>query len=215
MAGLLKKIRRDIKKSPAKAAVLGGLVVLAVAIWGSRLTATSNPVAQEGAVAGTPDEFPLAFPTDAANNGTDLFPPGEEPKIDLTAWHIVRNWRNQPLDEDQLLSDLDRDPFAPNKVVTPQLASNGASETSGLPISPEAIGLRFTGAVVSSRDRIAILENQAVREGSVLRVEWNGRSYLVMIKEVGHTNVKLTIDGVDYEQSLRDFGLKPRISRNQ
>lgn len=215
MAGLLKKIRRDIKKSPAKAAALGGLVVLAVAIWGSRLTATSNPVAVEGPVAVAPNGFPVADPTVAADKVTDHFPPGEEPKIDLTAWHVVRNWRSQPLDEDQLLSDLDRDPFAPNDVITPQPASNGASQTSKSPISPEAFGLRFTGAVVSSRDRIAILENQAVREGSVLRVERNGRSYLVMIKEVGPTNVKLTIDGVDYEQSLPDFGLKPKISRDQ
>ncbi|MGQ9505173.1 MAG: hypothetical protein ACUVQG_10575 [Thermogutta sp.] len=215
MAGLLKKIRRDIKKSPAKAAALGGLVVLAVAIWGSRLRATSNPVAVEGTVAVAPNGFPVAGPTAAADKVTDHFPPGEEVKIDLTAWHVIRNWRSRPLDEDQLLSDLGRDPFAPNEVITPQPASNGTSETSKSLISLEAFGLRFTGAVVSSRDRIAILENQAVREGSVLRVERNGRSYLVMIKEVGPTSVKLTIDGVDYEQSLPDFGLKPHISRDR
>ena len=208
MASLIKKIKRDIKKSPTKAAVLAGLVVLAVAIWGSKLAATPGAVVQGSMAPGGSQVLPTTVPAVAPEHGTAQTMTVQEEKIDLSAWHIIRTWREQSLDENDSLPHLDRDPFAMNEVLASQSSDETPSEAVKSPISPEELGLRFTGVVISGRYRAAILQNRTVNEGAEIRIERNGVAYLVKITEVHTSRVKFTIDGIEYEQALRDIGLE-------
>jgi hypothetical protein len=207
MARLIKKIKRDIKKSPAKAVVLAGLVVLAVAIWGSKLVATPRTVVQASTAPDGAHVLPTTIPTVTPELGNTQ-PTTVQDEIDLRAWHVIRTWREQSLDEDETLPPLDRDPFVMNEVIASQSSGETLTKAPNLPISPEDLGLRFTGVVISGHYRAAILENRTVNEGAEIRIERDGVVYCVQITQVDTTRVKFTIDGVEHEQSLRDFGLE-------
>lgn len=212
MATLIRRIKRDIKKSPAKATALGGLLVLAVAIWGSKLVATPNSVVQGSMVANTPQVLSAAVPMVAPEQISQQVTAVQEANIDLAPWHVIQTWRDQSLDENTRLPHLDRDPFAISEIVALQSGKGSPSDSAKLPLSPEDLGLRFTGVVISAQYRAAIFENQAMSEGSALKIERDGVTHLVKITEVHPTRIKFTIDGTEYEQSLPELGLESKIT---
>lgn len=203
----IKKIKKEIKRSPAKAAALGGLAVVAVAIWGYRLAAAPRFVSQQGVVVGLGQ-------VEGASAGP-MFPQQEEPvattveesQVDLTPWHVLQAWRANPLGDDPALGQPARDPFAIRTPATPQSAEDSPSEARVDDVSPETLGLRFTGVVIAGNSRAAIVENRLLWEGSSFKVQRNGRSYIARICEVTPTVIKLSIDGTMFEQSLPELGL--------
>lgn len=123
--------------------------------------------------------------------------------LELHPWQVLQSWRTQPFDP----PSLERDPFATDVLANVQPSNDTSDETATSPPSPEDLGIRFTGVIIAGHDRTAILENQSVREGSTLRIERDGRSYFVKILEVTRTGIRLSIDGVEFEQVLPDLGL--------
>lgn len=201
MERLIKKIRREIKRSPAKAAVLGSLVLVAVAIWGSKLAATPSPGVQESSMSSISlnpqPKVPEVGPSQENKQTTT------EVNLELHAWQMLQAWRTQPFDP----PILERDPFATEAVGNVQPSNDTSNETSTSPPSPEDLGIHFTGVIIAGHDRTAILENQPVRAGSTLKIERDGRSHFVKILEVTRTGIRLSIDGAEFEQVLPDLGL--------
>lgn len=212
MSKWIKKIKREFKRSPGKAAVLGGLAVVAVAFWGYRLAAAPRSVSQQASVSGmgqaeTETDGPV-FPTQEGS----IVASSEEAKVDLTPWHVLQAWRAQPFQAETASAQLGRDPFVMKSPPVHQSAEESLGKSDVDDVSPATLGLRFTGVVIAGDWRAAILENRLLWEGSAFKVHRNGRSYVVRICEVTPTAIKLTIDGAVFEQSLPELGLSPKGS---
>ncbi len=202
----IKKIKREIKRSPAKAAVLGGLALVAVAIWGYRLVAAPRPASPQAMVAGMAQSG-VATPVPMFSQQQEpVATIVEESQVDLTPWQVLQAWRAEPLGDDTALRPA-RDPFFITSPATSQSVEDSPSEARVDDVSPETLGLRFTGVVIANNSRAAIVENRLLWEGSAFKVQRNGRSYIVRICEVTPTVVKLSIDGTMFEQSLPELGL--------
>lgn len=184
---IAKRIKREARKSPAKAAVLVGLLGLALYSWA--------PIVW-GWTAGR--ERPAKAVSPADNEGPERVAarpaaPGEaDGEPERPSWKELKKWRQaSPWTEPVELLAL-RDPFQPPGSET-AAAEDEDEEPS--PNSPEEIlaglGIQLTGTIVGPKRRVAILDGRAYRQGDTVRVEQPGMTLEVEIRKIEADRVTL------------------------
>ena len=110
MGSLVKRLKSECKKSPAKAALLVIVSIVGVVVWGRQFARFVLPKSSGKAVAETLTEEP---PTEDQSITDE---PGQE-TVDTTAtgsfsWNAVTQWRSRdPLTQPRLLTAATRNPF--------------------------------------------------------------------------------------------------------
>lgn len=181
------QLTKEIKRNPAKAAVLGGLLLIAIWFW--------FPLVQKwmgsgsSTVAKQPAEHELVIP-----QATQLATP-EEPAMTKQRPAGKPDWRtiaqqlsDDPWMEKGTLREDSFDPFFPEKQPKTILTSTSVEpeSTPNLDVPPETAGLAVTSVIVGSNLPIARINQQNYRIGDTVRAtDANIRYTLVEVHSWG------------------------------
>ncbi|MBA2114976.1 hypothetical protein [Bremerella alba] len=202
------QLTKEIKRNPAKAAILGGLLLVAIWFWYPLVQkwfgGKSRPVASQSA------EHDLVIP-----QATQL-PTPEVPAIAESVPAVIKDWRSiaQQISDDPwmnkgTLRQSDFDPFYPEQPPETVLtATNTTSDsTPSLDVPPETAGLVVSSVIVGGRVTIARVNNQNYRVGDTIRVSDANIRYTLV--EVHSWGVLLKGTQRVHELPIDDPPLKP------
>ncbi|GAA4422579.1 hypothetical protein [Bremerella cremea] len=199
------QLTKEIKRNPGKAAVLGGLLAVAIWFWYpliQKWVGTSNNVATpekvEPLVVPQPGALTTASPSVAASSGT-----------------AKSNWKEineqiaaDPWMEPGTLNSEGFDPFYPTPLATSVTSAPAEPDQPGqLDVSPEAAGLAVTSVIVGSKP-IARINNQNYRLGD--RVSGEGQVATFTLLQVHPWGVTLRGTTQNYELHLDQTSLQGR-----
>lgn len=166
----INQLTREIKRNPAKAAVLGGLLLVAIWFWyplvqkwmGSSTRTVASQSPEHDLV--IPQTTPL--PTPEASAANQPAPSGK------TDWRsIAQQIGDDPWMKKGTLRHDSFDPFYPEP--EPQTTLTSARvETESIPdldVPPETAGLAVTSVIVGGRVPIARINSQNYRVGDTIR----------------------------------------------
>lgn len=191
LVSIVRRIKREARSNPAKAAVLVGLLGVALYSW-APLVAGWGDAREELPAAASRSEMDLADRTEA----------GLEPVTTKNGvasdgrptWHELRQWmHDSPWTSPFELAQV-RDPF---RMVTGTEEPVNLSEElqEDLVATPQqmldGVDVQLTGTIVGPRRRVALLDGQAYREGDVIRVQYLGTTWELEIRRIGPNRVKL------------------------
>ncbi len=186
MGNLGKRLRRELKKSPGKAALLGLVCLIAVWYWAPLVKTwfTGTPE--------SPQNIIVVKPAQTGGNGLSLIATAEKEVSKavsaVSSWQTLAKW----LDEDPrampaTLPEDDRDPFGRAGTSTTEeiieLIQEEAEEEepTKLVVLPEPpvreefrfsdLGLTLGGTIVGTRHRSATINGETYQEGAVVKIE--------------------------------------------
>lgn len=165
LAHFKKRLLRDLKANPKKGAVLGLLLLVAIYFWAPLLGKLLSPGAGTNVAAA-----PAAPPSQ----------PVEETPADGAPAARRHNWR-------QVLAWMEQDPLTkpPQHVAFAAIALGDLSEREpddadveesaaaapiAAPVTPESLGLKLSGTLVGTAQRVAIINGVSYLEGRELRL---------------------------------------------
>lgn len=183
------QLTKEIKRNPAKAAVLGGLLLVAIWFW--------YPLVQKwmgsssSSVAANSAEHDLVIPQAAP------LPTLEEPSVSKQVPKGKTDWRavaqqisDDPWMKEGTLPNENFDPFFPEEQPETVLTATSieTDSTPDLDVPPETAGLAVTSVIVGGRVPIARINHQNYRVGDTIRApDANIRYTLVDVHSWGVT----------------------------
>lgn len=198
---VVNQLTREIKRNPAKAAVLGGLLVVAVWFWFPLIQRWLGP--SNVASAKPTDESIVVSPT-SSPVATTASP------ASTTSWKsTVKQIRNDPWMKAGTLRSETFDPFYPEQPLDTQLTSiETAPEATLVPdVSPETAGLAVTSVITGGRFSMARINKRNYHVGDEITLQGGQVTFTVVaIKNWG---VLLQGQRRAYELHLEHSPLNP------
>jgi len=196
---IVRRIKREARNNPAKAAVLAGLLGLALYSWA--------PLVMGWLGAGG-DASPSASRSGGGrseSNQKDSDRPassGEAVSEERPSWNELQEWQeSSPWTTPIEMAEM-RDPFRPVPQEEEMVEESDDSEESSVP-APEqmlaGVTVQLTGTIVSPRRRVALLDGQAYGEGDVIRVEYLGTTWELEIRRIEPSRVTLGWQSIERE----------------
>ncbi len=190
---IARRIKREARNNPAKAALLVGLLGLAFYSWAPLVAGWL----------GSGDESPRAAPrSEQSHQPEQSSRPDKEPTVSKTetntnarpSWAELRQWRQDspwtlPVELTQM-----RDPFClpPG---TEALVDDSEENDETPRITPkqtvDVLEIQLTGTIVGPRRRVALLGGRAYHEGDVVLIEHLGTTWELEIRRIEAKRVKL------------------------
>ncbi len=181
------QLTKEIKRNPAKAAVLGGLLLVAIWFW--------YPLIQKWMGSGSSSVVSNSKESDLVIPQATALPTPEEPASHQQASPSKTDWRTiaQQISDDpwmkkgSLRNDT-FDPFYPEQQAETVLTSTDVQTdtTPELDVPPETAGLAVTSVIVGGRVPIARINSQNYRVGDTVRAtDANIRYTLVEVHSWG------------------------------
>lgn len=196
---IVRRIKREARNNPAKAAVLVGLLVVALYFWAPLIAGwfggkESSPMASIPEDPGRPDRLETAPPASASETTK------EQP-----SWDELQQWRQQSPWTVPVELAQRRDPFC--LVAASEEPVGDSDEPAALPQStPEQIvgglELQLTGTIVGPGRRVAVLGGRAYREGDVVVVEHLGTTWELEVRRIEANRVKLGWQSIEREVAV-------------
>ena len=188
---IVRRIKREARNSPAKAAVLVGLIGLAFYAWAplmvAFLTAGGEKVpAKKRTKTKTEERISSVAETDSAK--------AKEVAEKRPSWRELEQWREEsPWTASADLAAM-RDPFRP-----PSGVSEATETTEEIVEKPQAgpeqalngIEIQLTSTIVAPNRRVAVLDGRAYREGDAVSVEYLGATWEFELRRVEPGKVTL------------------------
>ncbi|QDU75066.1 hypothetical protein Pan97_20870 [Bremerella volcania] len=164
------QLTKEIKRNPAKAAVLGGLLLVAIWFWyplvQKWMGSSSRSVANHSTESDLVKPQAVQLPIQEEASVTKPAPSGK------TDWRsIATQISDDPWMKRGTLRQADFDPFFPEEQNKTILTSTNV-ETDTVPeldVPPETVGLAVTSVIVGGRVPIARINNQNYRVGDTIR----------------------------------------------
>lgn len=205
---LIKRLRREAKASPKKAAALGLLLLVAGYYWMPLLKAV---VTKADAAGRKPRES-------AEADFTAMIPSGEgsaaEGKATPTyGWERLAEW----IDEDALTRPAEslvtrRSPFEP---VVAEIALAETDQEMEQPArkspTPESLGMALSGTVVGPGRRVAVIDGKAYPEGRSVEARQSGDVIQFKLSEVHPERIVLERLGEQFELAIPRRSSSPLI----
>jgi hypothetical protein len=199
---LAKKLQREAKANPVKAAALGVLLLVAGYFWAPLVKGFVSPAAT--APAATATAGAPATPAPAPTPTVDAPKAPESP---------VYDWQRyaQLLDDDVKMrtsAELPspRDPFKSREVERPEIASvKTAAQLKAAeapPLEPREAGLVLSSTFVGPRTQIALIGGKPYRIGDRVRVQKDGIKASFNLIDVQPRLVVLERNGKQYELTI-------------
>ncbi len=190
----VKKLQKDLKKSPGKATVLALLLVVAIWFW--------SPLVMNlfgGSAASLP---PASDPTANSSTSVSAIAPRTEnvpPRFD---WKQIA----QAIDGDPRMKSSSpaawmRDPFRKLEPKKQETAKTRTVEppTVVLDISPADAGLVLNSTIVGPARHVARVNGKTYHEGDAITVSVGNRVIDYKLMSVGEKSVVLTLGNREYE----------------
>ncbi len=223
-----KKLKREVTAHPAKAAVLGGLCVVAMWFWVPLVWGWVSP--KEPSAAATVAREPSAMPVPGFVPTSVSVPPAEAtPAVPAVPWTQIVQWMEQdprtssvevafenpgtvplpPGDERSvgLVQAARRDPFRPSVSPEDRMAVNAeeaAPEVAPVPakISPRDAGATITAVIASPTGGTAMISGRTYFLGEQVLLHKDNEAYTFRLTEIHPGGVVLTRDGMRYELNI-------------
>jgi len=181
------QLTKEIKRNPAKAAVLGGLLLVAIWFWyplvQKWMGSSSRSVAKDSAKHDLVIPQATSLPTPEVPTATQQVPSGK------TDWRtIAQQIGDDPWMKQGTLPHEKFDPFFPEQQPKTVLTATTVEpdSTPSLEVPPETAGLAVTSVIVGGRVPIARVNNQNYRVGDTIRAtDANIRYTLVEVHSWG------------------------------
>lgn len=189
------QLTREVKRNPAKAAVLGGLLVVAVWFW---FPLIKGWIGISESASSESESIVVAQPTQ-----TDSTAASNAATSSKMNWRtIARRISEDPAMQSGMLRSITFDPFYPEQPVETQLtAIDTPPEAAPIPdVSPETAGLSITSVIVGGRVPIARINNQNYHVGDQVVAPEGELHYTVVA--VKHWGVLLQGTNQTYELHL-------------
>lgn len=193
---LVKKLRKDLKKSPGKAAVLALLLVVALWFWAplvKNLVAGGNAKKAESASTSN-------VAKDSASTGTST------PAQTLYTWKQIAD----AIDADSRMKPtepiaLARDPFHKIQQEQPQ---EEPREVVALPpeipdVSPGDAGLVLTSTILGKRRQVARINGKSYREGEHIVATMGDQPLEYELVRIGPRSIVLVLGDKEYELKMQ------------
>jgi hypothetical protein len=193
----VKKLKKDLKKSPGKAAVLALVSVVAIWFWAPLVTGmfggTSKPVATPAV-----SPPPAATTTNAVAGPTPLQP--------TTDWKRIA----EAIDKDPRMKPaaklvLARDPFCPIEPEhTKEVVEDAKPELQpiALDVAPAEAGLVLSGTIVGSHRSVARLNGKSYSAGDLVKAPAAEVPLSYRIVNIGGRSVTLALGDKQYELKM-------------
>jgi hypothetical protein len=162
----IERLKREIKASPKKAAMLGLVCLVAVWFWtplvlkwSGKKSATDDIVAAGGEES-IVDPVATAAPTLTTNDGATATatPP-------TASWQKILKWINSdPKMKPHVATFGRRDPFAPTAARSTAKLAETAPEQKAPDVTPQEAGISVSSTVVGIKNRTALINGRAYRE---------------------------------------------------
>jgi len=193
-----KQLRREATRNPKKAAILGGMLLVAVYFWAPLVAGWIQP-SSGGA--------PPPPPTTAANlTGFDPTPKAASPKPAApesvkSSWQELTQWmEHDPRTRPAAELAAARDPFHAVETAKPVEVRAAPAEVR-LP-SVESLGLMLSTTVVGGKRPMARINGKTYALGSAVEVSVDGQKQSYQLVEVRDRSVVLEREHVRFELLL-------------
>jgi len=203
---LIKQLRREAARNPAKAGVLGLLVVVALWFWAPLVWGWI------GSREGTSQPSPI-LPPQVTSNASGAAPASTATAAaPATTWQQLVEWRKQ--DPRTTAADTlktRRDPFHAIPAPVVEAEVKAAPKAAPVVLTPEQLGLKLSSTVVGSDRRVALINGRIFREGQVIKCGKEAQEILFRLAEIHSRHVVLERDGHRFELAIPDKKLSNRI----
>jgi len=167
---LSNQLTKEIKKNPAKAAVLGGLFLIAIWFWYPLIQKWFGGGSES--VATQPVEQDVVVPENSQPATTEVPAVAQGEPVGKTDWRtIAQQISDDPWMKQGTLRQTSFDPFYPEEPAETVLTSTTADSeaTPDLDVPPDTAGLAVTSVIVGGRVPIARINHQNYRLGDTVR----------------------------------------------
>lgn len=209
---MIKQLRREAARNPAKAGVLGLLVVVALWFWAPLVWGWIGPgEASSQPASESPSAVSVA--TEAGLGAASPAPAVATTKMPTYTWQQLAEWRRQdPLTTAADTLRLRRDPFhAVEAEVADEEVKPVQEVIQPVVLKPEDLGLKVTSTVVGPARRVALINGRTYQEGQVIRCGREGQEIAFQLVEVQPRHVVLERDGHRFELAIPKKTLSDRI----
>ena len=198
-----KKLRRELTGNPKKAVVLGLLVMVALYFWSPLIwgwIAPERPT-NESVADSTGDgvRSPL-WPAETPRSSTAP----DDRQTDVFPWTQLVAWMKQdPRTSAAAEIAGQRDPFQPVMKDEVKKQEEEKAEEQPPPVetvrTPQSLGMKLSGTIVSPRGKVALLDGQTYREGQQIGRAEDGKQYVFTLAEVHAERIVLERLGMRYD----------------
>jgi hypothetical protein len=196
---IIKRIKREARTNPAKAAVLAALLMVALYFWAPLLwnwagvNATARKAASEREAKPEPPSHSDSQSRAGENRASGEAKPSWQ---ELQQWQLESPWA-KPAD----LAGF-RDPFGMVAVAAEmESASEEVEQTAAA--TPEqmiaGVEMRLTGTIVSQTDRVALIDGRAYREGDIVDALLEGTTWELEVRRIEPNRVTLGWQSIERE----------------
>ena len=221
-----KKLKREVTAHPAKAAVLGGLCVVAVWFWAPLVWGWVSPAEPVASAAVTVESNSMPVPG-FVPGGVSAPPAEATPAVPAVPWTQIVQWMEQdprtcpagaafehpgsspPADGQSggLVQAAGRDPFLPRPSSEDMAVASmeeAAPEVTPAPaeISPRDAGASITAVIASPTGGTAMISGRTYFLGEQVLLHKDNESYSFRLAEIYPDGVVLTRDGMRYELNI-------------
>lgn len=210
MGNIAKRLKKELRKNPHKAAALLMLSLVALVMWGPKFYrfVFRGPANGQGLPSASAAQALETSATVASRaSGLSVPNPTEIAVSDLTkcSWKQVVIWKNSHR-EVTTEPCLSRDPFAP--LMPPPESLEPPREESGEPAMAVNSALQCRGVVIGPRARWAIFDGQYLQEGQITTAEAGGRKFQLRVSRIETDHVLVEIEGKTVEYRFPQLGLR-------
>lgn len=203
----LKQLQREAARNPAKAGVLGLLVVVALWFWGPLVWGWIGP----SEAASPPSPKAPIVQTEAGSGATasSATPSGTR----APTWQQLVEWReHDPLTTAADTLKTRRDPFHAVKPVVVEAEMKPAEKiVQTVVFRPEELGLKVSSTIVGPTRRVALINGRTYREGQVIRCDKAGEPIDFRLVEVEPRHIVLEREGQRFELAIPEKKRSDRI----
>ena len=200
-SSFINKLKREVQKSPGKAATLALLLCVALWFWAPLLTGMLGSPS-EASVAPTTTTNQTAAST--ASNNTAAMPPAT---VAAMPWReLAKTIEHDPLMQPARGNDRPRDVFQPIKPSKPAVdAVTQASQPKPEPeldVPPQSVGLALSSTIVGPRRNIARINGANYRHGGTVEVKSDQGKLSYVLQQITERSVTLSLGNKQYELNM-------------
>jgi hypothetical protein len=205
MGGWVKRIKKEIKKHPAKAVLLGVLCLVALILWGPKMARRQSP-REDGktlAASGTMVLLPASIASEmgqSGKNGESDSSLGVKEK-----WKEIARWHDAHRGELAIADDF-RDPLA--AVATGDGGAQNSAREAAQDMGAVARSMiRCTGVIITPRRRWVVLDGKCLEEGSELMLRQGSVECRLQVVRVHENKVVFKVNDTLFEYNIKNLGI--------
>jgi hypothetical protein len=197
----INKLKREVQKSPGKAATLALLLCVALWFWAPLLTGMLGSSPNASAVPSATTNQTAASNT--SNNTAAALPPAAA----TVPWReLAKTIEHDPLMQPARVTDRPRDvfqPVQPSNPVEDELAqSTEPTLKPELDVPPQSVGLALTSTIVGPRRYVARINGANYRPADIVEVASDQGKLSYVLTQVTDRSVTLSLGNKQYELNM-------------